>query len=72
MNMHVLDTWGVGQNITYQSYCVCLSTVNDFPRPPALSGPPCLHPGRNKKRIVRVGEQLSERVEGRGRRRGGI
>lgn len=29
-------------------------------------------PGRNKKRIVRVGEQLRPRAEGSGRRKGGI
>lgn len=49
---------------TYQSYCVCLCAVNDFPRPPALCGPPRLRPGRNKKRIVRAGEQLRKTAEG--------
>ena len=48
----------------YQSVCLCLCAVNDFPRPPVLCGPPCLHPGRHKKRIVRVGEQLRRRAEG--------
>lgn len=51
---------------------MCLCAVNDFPRPPALCGPPCLRPGRNKQRIVMVGEQQRKRAEGRGRRKGGI
>lgn len=63
INIHVLITWADGQNTTYQSYCVCLCAVNDFPRPPALCGPPRLRPGRNKKRIVRAGEQLRRRAE---------
>lgn len=43
---------------------MCLCAVNDFPRPPALCGPPRLRPGRNKKRIVRAGEQLRKTAEG--------
>lgn len=43
------------QNITYQSYCVCLCAANDSPRPPASCAPPRLRPGRKKKRTVRVG-----------------
>lgn len=67
-NTDVLSTRGDGQNITYQSYCVCLCTVNDFPRPPQLYSPPFLHPGGNKERIVSLGEQMWMRMEGRGRR----
>lgn len=52
--------------------CVYVCVVTDFPGPPALCGPPCLRPGRKKKRIVRVGEQLRKKAEGRGRRKGGI
>lgn len=56
--MHALSTRGEGRSTTYQSCCACLCTGNDFPGPPVLSAPSYLHAGRNKKRIVRVGEQL--------------
>lgn len=51
---------------------VSVCAVNDFLRRPALCGPPCLRPARNKKRVVRVGEQLRWRAKGRGSRKGGI
>lgn len=69
---HNANKWANRQSITYQPYCMRLCVVNDFLRRPALCGLSCLRPGRNKKRIVRVGEQLRWRAKGRGRRKGGI